>query len=148
MLSLPIIFLTHSQEFEDLDEIVARHIQPMAAYVRDVMTHKYYRPTEGGNRDIMDKLLTVEKKKGPARIPYYMSFSQKYPGKFLLSYQPRHKPRHEYVTITPEGYRYRQQTFPSINGMLRWFKEHFRDPIPGRVCIFSRYIVVLYSCLQ
>ena len=69
------------QEFEDLDEIIARHIQPMAAFVRDVTGHKYYRDTEGGSKELMDKYLGVEKKKTPNRIPYFMSFSKDYPGK-------------------------------------------------------------------
>ena len=53
------------------------------------------------------------------------------PGKFLLSYLPRNHFRHEYVTVTPEGYRYRGQLFETLKGLLKWFKEHFRDPIPG-----------------
>jgi len=65
------------------------------------------------------------------RIPYYLSFSRQYPGKFLLSYLPRKSPRHELVTVTPEGIRYRSRTFPTLASMVRWFKEHFRDPIPG-----------------
>lgn len=39
--------------------------------------------------------------------------------------------RHEYITVTPDGFRFRQQIFPSLSSLLRWFKEHFRDPIPG-----------------
>lgn len=58
-------------------------------------------------------------------------FLQNYPGKFLLSYLPRAKCRHEYVTVTPDGFRFRQQMFDSVNSLFRWFKEHFRDPIPG-----------------
>lgn len=38
--------------------------------------------------------------------------------------------RHEYITITPEGFRYRQQLFRSVNQLIRWFKEHFREPPP------------------
>ncbi len=55
------------QEYEDLDEIIARHIQPMAAYVRDIMGFKYYRTSDGGKREILDKLLMEEKKKAPSR---------------------------------------------------------------------------------
>ncbi|XP_063966332.1 transcription elongation factor SPT6-like isoform X1 [Lytechinus pictus] len=117
--------------FEDLDEIIARHIQPMAAFVRDVTSHKYYRDVEGGSKELMDKCLAAEKKKAPSRIPYFMCFSKEYPGKFLLSYQPRSKGRHEYVTITPDGYKFRGQMFTTINSLHRWFKVHFRDPIPG-----------------
>lgn len=39
--------------------------------------------------------------------------------------------RHEFITVTPEGFRFRQQIFPSLTSLLKWFKEHFRDPIPG-----------------
>ncbi|XP_041456554.1 transcription elongation factor SPT6-like isoform X2 [Lytechinus variegatus] len=117
--------------FEDLDEIIARHIQPMAAFVRDVTSHKYYRDVEGGSKELMDKCLAAEKKKAPSRIPYFMCFCKDYPGKFLLSYQPRSKGRHEYVTITPDGYKFRGQMFTTINSLHRWFKVHFRDPIPG-----------------
>ncbi|KAM7281590.1 hypothetical protein ISCGN_006512, partial [Ixodes scapularis] len=39
--------------------------------------------------------------------------------------------RHEYITVTPDGYRYRQQMFHSVGSLFRWFKEHFRDPVPG-----------------
>lgn len=37
---------------------------------------------------------------------------------------------HEYITVTPEGMRYRSKVHRSVNQLFRWFKEHFRDPIP------------------
>lgn len=40
-------------------------------------------------------------------------------------------PRIEYVTVTPEGFRYRGQVFPTVNGLFRWFKDHYQDPVPG-----------------
>lgn len=55
------------QEFEDLDEIIARHIQPMAAFARDVMNFKYFKESDGGKREILGKILLEEKKKGPSR---------------------------------------------------------------------------------
>ncbi|KAH9503861.1 Transcription elongation factor SPT6 [Bulinus truncatus] len=121
----------NGEEFEDLDEIIARYIQPIAANVRDIMAFKYYRDSDGGKRDVLDKLLTEEKKKAGFKIPYLMSASKQYPGKFLLSYMPRNVARHEYVSVTPDGIKYRNQIFKSVNSMIRWFKEHFRDPIPG-----------------
>ncbi|VDI00276.1 transcription elongation factor SPT6 [Mytilus galloprovincialis] len=119
------------EEFEDLDEILARFIQPMAAYARDILNFKYYRMAENGKRELLDKVLHEEKKKAPSKIPYFCSLSKQYPGKFLVSYMPRTKPRHEYATLSSEGIRYRNQMFHSLNSMMRWFKEHFRDPIPG-----------------
>merc|ERR1719187_3032039 len=119
------------EAFEDLDEIIARHVQPMAAFSRDMLNHKYYKDSEGGNREIMHKLVMEEKKKGPTKIPYFFSASKEHPGKFLLSYAPKMKPRHEFMTVTPDGIRFRQQIHHSLNACINWFKEHFKDPIPG-----------------
>ncbi|KAG8224517.1 hypothetical protein J437_LFUL004208 [Ladona fulva] len=120
-----------NEEFEDLDEIIARYVNPMAAHVRDALSFRYYRETGGGNRDKAEEYLKEEKKKNMSKIHYLISASQEYPGKFLLSYLPRLKIRHEYITVTPEGFRLRQQIFDSLGSLFRWFKEHFRDPIPG-----------------
>ena len=62
---MPIHFST--QEFEDLDEIIARHIQPMASLARDIYNFKNYRESDGGKKDIIEKMLFEEKKKAPSR---------------------------------------------------------------------------------
>ena len=49
----------------------------------------------------------------------------------MLSYMPRHKARHEYITVHPDGFRFRRQNFESLSSLFKWFKDHFRDPIPG-----------------
>lgn len=41
--------------------------------------------------------------------------------------------RHEFVTVTRDGFRFRQQMFDSVGSLFKWFKEHFRDPVPGGV---------------
>lgn len=40
------------QEFEDLDEITARYIQPMASFARDLLGHKYFQDCNGGNKEV------------------------------------------------------------------------------------------------
>jgi transcription elongation factor SPT6 len=55
------------QEFEDLDEIIARHIQPMAAFARDLLTFKYYKDADGGKKEVLERLVLDEKKKMPSR---------------------------------------------------------------------------------
>lgn len=131
--SLGKILRIDGEPFEDLDEIIARYVQPMAAFARDLINYKYYKDSEGGNRDIMDKILMEEKKKAPTRIPYYFSVTKELPGKFMLSYMPRNKTIHEFVTVTPEGIRYRGQLFSTLNSLIKWFKENFRLPIPQLV---------------
>jgi transcription elongation factor SPT6 len=132
-----------SEEFEDLDEIIARYINPMASYARDIITFKYYRDQLGGLRDKAEELLKEEKKKNPNKIHYFLSASKSYPGKFMISYLPRQNCKHEYVSINPEGFKFRQQMFDNVNSLMKWFKEHFKDPLPvqtpGSVSARSSY---------
>ncbi|XP_017852674.1 transcription elongation factor SPT6 isoform X2 [Drosophila busckii] len=120
------------EEFEDLDEIIARHINPMAVSARELLQYKYYKPNKApenvNERDFMEQLLRDEKTKDAKKIHYFFTASKSMPGKFLLSYLPKTKVRHEYVTVIPEGYRFRGQIFDSISSLLRWFKEHWLDP--------------------
>ncbi|XP_026284387.1 transcription elongation factor SPT6 isoform X1 [Frankliniella occidentalis] len=117
-------------EFEDLDEIIARHVNPMASHARDLISFKYYRETMGGKKDKAEEILKDEKRRNPSKIHYIISATQSLPGKFMLSYI-LNRCRHEYVTVTPDGFRFRQQMFENLNALFKWFKEHFRDPIPG-----------------
>ncbi|KAH0952476.1 hypothetical protein HN011_000116 [Eciton burchellii] len=121
-----------SEEFEDLDEILARHVVPMAAYVTELLDFKYYKSNVEGIKDKAEEILKEQKKENPNGIPYIISAAKSYPGKFLLSYLPRTRCRHEYITVTAEGFRFREQMFGRVSDLLRWFKEHFRDPIPGQ----------------
>jgi transcription elongation factor SPT6 len=43
-------------------------------------------------------------------------------GKFLLSYIPRDKVRHEFVSVTPEGFRFRKHNMDSVGQLIKWFK--------------------------
>lgn len=119
------------KEYEDLDEIIARHMQPMASFARELFSYKYYRHADGGKKAVLEQLLSVEKKKAPSRIPYFFSACRDLPGKFLLCYQPRSKPITEYVSVSPGGYRYRGQVHPSLSSLLQYFKEHYREPPPA-----------------
>uniref|UniRef100_A0A8C2ZF95 SPT6 homolog, histone chaperone and transcription elongation factor n=1 Tax=Cyclopterus lumpus TaxID=8103 RepID=A0A8C2ZF95_CYCLU len=121
----------NTDEFEDLDEITARYIQPMASFARDLLGHKYFQDGLWGKKEKMEELLVKTKREKPTFIPYFLSACKDMPGKFILGYQPRGKPRVEYVTITPDGFRYRSQVFPTVNGLFRWFKDHYQEPVPG-----------------
>ena len=109
-----------------MDEILARYVQPLAGNVRDILTYKYYNEANGGDKRVLEKLLQDEKTKHPRKIPYFLSASREYPGKFLLGYQPSNRAKFEYVGLKPEGYWYRGQLFRSINSLINWFKENFR----------------------
>lgn len=102
----------------------------MAGHARDLISYKYYKPL-GGMRDKAEEILKEEKGKNPNKIHYVISAAKNHPGRFLLSYLPRARCTHEYVSVTPDGYKFRQRMFDSLGGLLKWFKEHFRDPPPS-----------------
>ena len=118
----------------------------MASFAREILNHKNYRAVDGVKAKL-EEILQVEKRKAPQRIPYLMSTTKEFPGKFFLGYLPRVKPRIEYISVTPEGFRYRGRVHATLNGLFRWFKEHFRDPIPGR-CPLSGHSICLSVCLS
>lgn len=70
---------------------------------------------------------------------------QKYAGKFLLSCLPTRRSKHEYITVTPDGYRFRSQNFDSIVSLFRWYKEHFRDATPHVTPATSRSVGQSYG---
>ncbi len=102
----------------------------MASYARDIISHKCYRKADRGNKELLKKLLREDKAKNPVRIPYFLSASKELPDKFLLSYQPGSRPRYEYVSLTPDGFRYRSKVLTKLQQLLNWFKAHFHEPIP------------------
>ncbi|XP_043269768.1 transcription elongation factor SPT6 isoform X2 [Venturia canescens] len=121
-----------NEEFEDLDEILARHVNPMASYASELLDYKHFKPTVMGMKDKAEELLKEQQRENPGGIPYIISAAKNYPGKFLLSYLPRSNCRHEYVTVSPEGFRFRGQMFARVGDLFSWFKKHFRDPVPGQ----------------
>uniref|UniRef100_A0A0N4ZX03 SH2 domain-containing protein n=1 Tax=Parastrongyloides trichosuri TaxID=131310 RepID=A0A0N4ZX03_PARTI len=130
--SLGRILKIENEEYEDLEEILARYIQPMARFVRFVMEHKCFREgifAEEDNR--LQQQLSKEKINNANRIPYFFIPSQKYPGKFAIAYQPRLKMLKEYFSVKPNGYRFRQQIFPTLDVMMSWFKSNFNKPPPN-----------------
>lgn len=74
-------FIIIWKEFEDLDEIIARFIQPMAAFARDLISHKNYREV-GGKKELLEDFLKQAKKATPSRIPYFMTASKTLPGRY------------------------------------------------------------------
>lgn len=66
----------NGEEFEDLDEIIARYVTPMAAHARDLLYFKYYKETGGGLKDKAEEFVKEEKKKNPSKIHYVISASK------------------------------------------------------------------------
>ena len=101
----------------------------MALMVRELSQYKYYyKPTE--DKTAIERELLQQKMTNPSKIPYYLTACVKRPGFFYLVYLPRKTVVWEYVTISPNGFKYRDHVFSTLNQLLAWFKVHFRDPRP------------------
>merc|ERR1719384_1627571 len=61
--SLGQTLLIGAEEFEDLDEIIARHINPMSSNGRDILSFKYFRAdTDSGNKTKCEALILADKR--------------------------------------------------------------------------------------
>lgn len=58
------------------------------------------------------------------RIPYFISPSQ-HAGRYVLSYLPGARPKHELFTLTPRGLRFRGQLFPDTEHLIKHLKVSF-----------------------
>ena len=65
-----------TEEFEDLDEILARHVNPLAALAAEMMDYKHYKPTVMGLKDRAEEVLKQMQKENPGGIPYIVSASK------------------------------------------------------------------------
>eukprot|EP00493_Phyllostaurus_siculus_P014686 UN14911 len=77
-----------------------------------------------GTEDDIKELLQDEKAEDPSTIPYFLSYSYKEPGRFLLSYIPGSNVQHEYISLVPQGFRFRGAIFEKPSHLIRWFKKN------------------------
>lgn len=126
------------EEFSDIDEILARFVQPMFELIRLMTSQdKFYRNM---TKDEIVAILRGDKERTPGRIPYYVIPVPKRPGFFWLSYQPKTSPRHLPFSVSPVGYKLvtptgQKLTFNHPNSLIGWFKKNFqtfeRQPQPS-----------------
>lgn len=123
-----------NESYEDLDEIIARYVQPMASFAREILNFKYcIKIPEGLDEEAaLQEVLLAEKAASPNSFPYRFCPSAKMPGKFLFGYIPKNKSRIEYLTVTPRGYRFRKLYFKNLASLIKWFKENWAK-VPQQV---------------
>lgn len=62
---------------------MTRYIGPLSTHAREILSHKYFKETDG-TRAKLEEILAMEKRKAPGRIPYFFSTAKQYPGKFMI----------------------------------------------------------------
>ncbi len=128
--ALSVVFPDNSSQiYEDLDELIARYIEPINSYIQDARTCPKYLPVNTldkiGARSIIEAFLDRERQKALNRIAYCISVSRDKPGALLLSYQPSSKSYHELVDVLPTGYKMRSNQFDKLEALINWFKQNY-----------------------
>jgi transcription elongation factor SPT6 len=115
-----------NDEYENLDDLVVRFMEPMLMNVKEVEQHSCFKVL---NKQEMTPFIQAEKHSNPARSPYHIAPSQEKPGFFVLYYIPGSQSVvKEYIHITPEGFKYRSILHKSVNRLIAYFKQHYNDP--------------------
>jgi len=114
------------EEYDDLDEIVGRFIEPIMSKVEDAKTHKKF--MRGTKEEVSKKLLRERDRTKVTSIRF--SLDESHPGYLRLSYVFQNsqsgKARHELISLLPTGFRFRDETFHSVNRIYDYFK---RNPV-------------------
>lgn len=116
--------------FDELDELVHVFIDKMNDMRQQVVKFDNFKY---GNEEDIKELLLDDKQENPLTIPYYLSYSYKEPGRFLLSYIPGTTTvQQEYISLTFKGFRFRGGYHRDPTNLIRWFKKNpIRTNRPG-----------------
>jgi len=118
------------EKFEDLNEILARYVEPRTAFSQELFEFRNFRH---GTQEEIDDMLKERKRDQPHTIPYFFGVSREYPGRFLLSFLPGNRVKHEFITVSSDGFRFRKMTFIDPEKLVKYFKTHWKEPLPSRV---------------
>lgn len=144
--------------YEDLDEILARFVSPMADIVRSMPHAKFF--IKDSDRHLVGAKLVEEKNQNPSRVPYAVSPVASEPGRFWLTFVLGRTPKHQVsglwgkrrhgrrkncmvilridfgflstspqrIRLTPDGLVMAGRTFRRLQDLINWFK------LNGKVC--------------
>ncbi|KAG9413541.1 hypothetical protein AC1031_012771 [Aphanomyces cochlioides] len=91
------------EEYDSIDELLARLIDPMNVYIEEIMAHKNYRT---GDVHAIGDDLVKEKEANPKSVPWALHLYHKYPGCFSITYVARTTPRSFHFEVKPTGLRF------------------------------------------
>ena len=118
----------NEEVYEDLNEIVARFIEPIIMYSDEM--RKFRRFLEDNDEKI-ENILKAEKEASPHSIPYRICVSHECPGRYKLLYLPNRNIKREFISCTQNGFKFRQSYFKSPEELISWFKNHWRE-VPSK----------------
>jgi transcription elongation factor SPT6 len=111
------------QVYENIDELIARFVDPMNEFVDEVIRYKYYKSVS--QEEVREELIK-QKKSNPSSIPYALHVYNKFPGCFSITFIARVTPHSCHMEVKPNGYRFfgriESSTLPTLREALQFFK--------------------------
>jgi len=117
----------HKFEYEDLDELVVRFIDPIAAAMRALSMHRKWRggPDTGPAKsweEIQDELRL--EKESASFTGYCLAPDVHRPGAFFIAHHIGSTPRREYFVVLPDGFYFRKKMHGTVDSFLASFKNN------------------------
>ncbi|PIN24411.1 hypothetical protein CDL12_02865 [Handroanthus impetiginosus] len=106
---------------DTFDEVMDRYVDPLVTHLKAMLNYRKFRR---GNKTEVDELLRIEKAENPNRIVYGFGISHESPGGFILTYIRSSDPHHDYVSLDPKGFKFREQMFKDIDHLVAYFQRH------------------------
>jgi transcription elongation factor SPT6 len=118
----------HKFEYEDLDELVVRFIDPVSSAMRALASHRKWNggPLLGPPKsweEIQDDL-KILKSQAPNQAAYCLAADAQRPGAFYLAHLIGSNPRREYFVVVPDGFYFRKKVYGTVEHMLVQFKKN------------------------
>lgn len=111
------------ENYENIDELIARFVDPMNSLVDDVVRYKYFK---SGQLEEVQEDLIKQKKEHPSRIPYSIHLYNKFPGCFSITFIARETPHSCHMEVKPGGFRFfgriESSILPTLSQALQFFK--------------------------
>jgi len=129
-LKLGRVLLMSGEQYESLNEIVGRGVEPMNQLVREVMAHKNWLP--GVTEETVASTLAERKRAAGGRtFQYGFHASIRHKGRLALSFATGSSAKTEFIGLTPAGFRFCTNSFPNVDSLVRFFKKNWEKVMRG-----------------
>uniref|UniRef100_A0A7S3FDB2 S1 motif domain-containing protein n=1 Tax=Prasinoderma singulare TaxID=676789 RepID=A0A7S3FDB2_9VIRI len=110
-------------EYSDLDELMAHHIEPVVQRIKDAINYRKFMKLT--TKTEVDQRLLDQKRQNPAMVAYCFALpGGDRSGLLMLAYVLNQNPRHEYITLTPRGFTYRERNYSKLDDVVKEFKRN------------------------
>ncbi|KAF0697503.1 Aste57867_11813 [Aphanomyces stellatus] len=122
--------IVKKEEYDSIDELIARLIDPMNVYVEEITSHEKYKT---GDVHAIGEELVEQKTANPQSVPWALHVYLRFPGCFSITYVARTTPRTFHFEVKPTGLRFFGELscavpITSLNKAIAFFKKSASNP--------------------